>query len=297
MPLAGLVPLSYVYPPAEDITWDYATWAITQLGPCFIKMAQWVSTRPDLFPPKLIKRIECLQNDVKVNYSFAIVENTLSDAFGVDWKSKLTLDPKPLGAGSVAQVFRGTLHKANKSIDVAVKMIHPHVAELVKTDMELLTHLANFFDRFPSLEILSLGESCREFADVMNEQLDLTVEGKNLTKFTKKFAHEKWVEFPAPVDGFVTKNVLVETLMEGVSVSKYMKMAAEHKGDAVDKLKLKLSDLGCRLILKMIFFDNFIHGDLHPGEHCSYEYLLMTLTLYVLLYFACHASHWFICSI
>ena len=37
-------------------------------------------------------------------------------------------------------------------------------------------------------------------------------------------------------------------------------------GSAAHKLKLKLSDLGCRLILKMVFFDNYIHGDLHPGN-------------------------------
>jgi hypothetical protein len=36
-------------------------------------------------------------------------------------------------------------------------------------------------------------------------------------------------------------------------------------GEALHKLKMKISDLGCRLILKMVFFDNFIHGDLHPG--------------------------------
>ncbi len=278
LPLVGLVPVAYglgeAYPPIENFTWDYLTWSVTKLGPCFIKMAQWVSTRPDLFPPKLIQRIECLQNDVKVHYSMATVENTLSEAFGVDWKSKLKLDPIPLGAGSVAQVFKGTLKKANETIDVAVKMIHPQVSELVRTDMELLTHLANFADRFPALEILSLGESCRQFAEVMNEQLDLTKEASNLLKFTKKFSHEKWAEFPSPVEGYVTKNVLIETLMEGVSISKFMKMPSE-VGDAVDKLKMRLSDLGCRLILKMIFFDNFIHGDLHPGKcrrcgHMSY---------------------------
>lgn len=269
MPLVGLVPATHVlgetFPSVENFTWDYMTWAITQLGPCFIKLAQWISTRPDLFPPKLIQRIEHLQDDVKVTHSFATVENTLSEAFGKEWKNILTLDPKPLGAGSVAQVFKGTLQRANQSIEVAVKMIHPHVSELVKTDMELLTHLANWFDRFPSLEILSLGESCRQFAAVMNEQLDLSIEAKNLVKFGKKFANEKWAEFPSPVEGFVTKNVIIETLMEGTPISHFMKMQCE-MGDSIDKLKLRLSDLGCRLILKMIFFDNFIHGDLHPGK-------------------------------
>ena len=33
---------------------------------------------------------------------------------------------------------------------------------------------------------------------------------------------------------------------------------------------MKISDLGCRLILKMVFFDNFIHGDLHPGASTTH---------------------------
>ena len=65
------------------------------------------------------------------------------------------------------------------------------------------------------------------------------------------------------------KNILVETLMEGSSIVNYMTLqplsSVMNEVDSVEKLKLKLSDLGCRLILKMVFFDNFIHGDLHPG--------------------------------
>ena len=36
--------------------------------------------------------------------------------------------------------------------------------------------------------------------------------------------------------------------------------------DKVNALKLKLSDLGCHSVIKMIFFDNLVHGDMHPGE-------------------------------
>jgi predicted unusual protein kinase regulating ubiquinone biosynthesis (AarF/ABC1/UbiB family) len=84
----------------------------------------------------------------------------------------------------------------------------------------------------------------------MNEQLDLNAEAENLTKFRKKFSHEKWAEFPEPMEGYVTKNVLVESLMEGTPITHYMKMESE-SGDAKDRLKMKLSDLGCRLILKI----------------------------------------------
>ena len=51
------------------------------------------------------------------------------------------------------------------------------------------------------------------------DQLDLRNEAYNLRKFTAKFAHEKWVVFPAPMDGYVCKNALVETYMEGTPLN------------------------------------------------------------------------------
>lgn len=85
--------------PVEEFTWTYLVWAIQQLGPCFVKLAQWASTRPDLFPPRLIDKIAILQDDVRVFHSFDIVEGTLREAFGADWRSKIEIDPNPLGAG------------------------------------------------------------------------------------------------------------------------------------------------------------------------------------------------------
>lgn len=203
-PLIGLVPASYYLgeslPSVENMTWRYLVWAIQHLGPCFIKLAQWASTRPDLFPPKLIEKIEVLQDDVTVNYTMDTVERTMEKAFGSDWKSRLTLNPKPLGSGSVAQVFQGVLKQAKEEIKVAVKMIHPHVEKLIRTDMELLSIFADYLDTMPQLEILSLGDTCREFAHAMNLQMDLRVEAKHLQVFNKKFKDDDWVVFPKPIE-------------------------------------------------------------------------------------------------
>jgi predicted unusual protein kinase regulating ubiquinone biosynthesis (AarF/ABC1/UbiB family) len=259
-PLAGLVPAQYMlgstFPELENITYGYLVWAIQRLGPCFIKMAQWASSRPDLFPPKLVEKIEKFQDDVQISYSMAVIESTLHEAFGDDWKNKLVLETKPLGTGSVAQVFQGLLKTAgagSKPIKVAVKMIHPHVEALVRTDMELLTMFAAWVDKMPSMEIFAFGDTVKDFANCMNQQLDLRLEASHLVKFTKKFANEKWVLFPKPIEGFVTRNVMVETLMEGIPINYFMNLPAE-VGSATHKLKMRLSDLGTRLILKMVFF-------------------------------------------
>jgi len=230
MPLLGLAPTAYLlgntFPALEDLTWDYILWAVERLGPCFIKLSQWASTRPDLFPPRLVQRLTRLQSDVTIRYPSSVVEQTLTESFGNQWREVIEIDLlHPIGAGSVAQVFRGKMRDGSR--DVAVKMIHPHVEELVKVDMELLSVFAFLMDQFPSLEILSLGETCRQFAESMRHQLDLRIEARNLVQFASKFTAEKWAIFPEPVQGLVSKHVLVETLLEGAPITSYMNAQCE----------------------------------------------------------------------
>eukprot|EP01031_Cornospumella_fuschlensis_P028726 gene28726-34678_t len=162
-PLMGLVPMNYLLgesiPAIENATWTYLVWAIQHLGPTFIKLAQWASSRPDLFPPKLIEKIVVLQDDVKVSYGKEVVESTLDKAFGTGWRTKLTLDDVPLGTGSVAQVFKGIMKQSKEELQVAIKMIHPHVENLIRTDMELLSIFADYLDAMPQFEMLSLGDT------------------------------------------------------------------------------------------------------------------------------------------
>lgn len=70
------------FPSLEELVWDYCLWSVVQLGPTFIKLAQWASTRPDLFPPRLVERLQSLQDNVRVKYNFDTVERTLYEAFG-----------------------------------------------------------------------------------------------------------------------------------------------------------------------------------------------------------------------
>jgi aarF domain-containing kinase len=79
-------------------------------------------------------------------------------------------------------VFKGTIRDANpasgktsssQGVDVAIKMIHPNVESMVHADMELLSMFARWLDKFPSLEMLNLGDTLTEFGDMMNRQLDL----------------------------------------------------------------------------------------------------------------------------
>ena len=199
-PLVALGPATYllgntsVGPRMESVTMDYICWALGFLGPAFIKMAQWASSRPDIYSPLVIEKLSKFQDNVHVKHSTDIVERTLTDAFGASWREKLSIDMEnPIGTGCIAQVFRGIFEEAGEKVKVAIKVIHPHVESMIKTDMEILAGVGNLMDMVPLLEMLSLGESCRQFGKVMQEQLDMTVEARNLSKFASKWGNGKFL--------------------------------------------------------------------------------------------------------
>lgn len=294
-PLVVMGPIAYAtqIEMIKDATLSYGLWAMEMLGPAFIKLGQWASTRPDLYPPHVTAKLASLQDDVKTVHTMATVERTLRENLGDNWKELLELEPEPIGAGCIAQVFKGKIidskilqeirnNTASKDSgikdvkneqSVAVKVIHPHVKDLLNVDMELLTIIANMFDCIPSLKLLSIGQACRNFCRCMEEQLDMKLEAHNLSVFRKKWTTEDWASFPEPINKLTTTDVLVETLMEGTSIVKFMELKDTIDGStsgiidqSVKKLKARLSDLSSSAMIKMIFFDNFIHGDCHPGN-------------------------------
>ena len=60
----------------------------------------------------------------------------------------------------------------------------------------------------------------------MNDQLDMRKEAYNV-HFSKMFSNENWACFPTPFKDLTTSNVLVETLMEGTSITKFMDLKDE----------------------------------------------------------------------
>jgi len=186
---------------------------------------------------------------------------TLEEAFGPDWETDIHLEREPIGSGCIAQVYKGTMDTGAGPQPVAVKLIHPHVKHTVAQDMEILQFFADTLEAiFPRLEYLSLSDTVSQFSHNMRQQLDLTVEAVHMRRFIRNFRDLPSVLFPTPIDGFITQNALVETFVQGTPITQYM------KGDVDSTLKRKISELAARIMLLMVFRDNFVHGDLHPGN-------------------------------
>jgi ubiquinone biosynthesis protein len=225
------------------------------LGATFVKVGQIMSTRPDLFPPHIIKALTRLQDNVGA-FAWKHVERALVDEFGKPSAELFaTFDRNPVASASVAQVHRATLPSGEA---VAVKVRRPGLDDLVRFDLSVMRLFAHFVALAPSLRLLAPVESVDEFGRAIHAQIDLRIEAENNRRFTASFASDPDVMFPALFPALCGKRVLTMAFIEGVKV---VEAPAKAGADPT-----KLAKIGFRTLLKMVFDDGFVHADLHPGN-------------------------------
>eukprot|EP00050_Salpingoeca_kvevrii_P019664 m.88946 g.88946 ORF g.88946 m.88946 type:complete len:557 (+) comp8517_c0_seq2:37-1707(+) len=256
-PLVAAYPLLALTARTRGWWWQYALWAVEVSGPAFIKFAQWATTRPDIFPEEFISHFAKLQSQVS-KHPWTATEKTLDAELGHRWREFLEVDKEPVGAGCVAQVYRAKLKKDGTTHDVAVKIVHPSIRRAVDSDLELFRFGAWCVEFIPGFHWLAVQQTVEEFASLMYRQMDLRIEAGNLHRFRKNFEGHPEVVFPKPFDDFVTQSILIETFEHGIPIREFLASPSE--------LKRTLARFGIDVFFKMIFRDNFVHGDLHPGN-------------------------------
>ncbi|CAM9269164.1 unnamed protein product [Ectocarpus fasciculatus] len=238
-----------------DVWWAFVLNVITKSGPTFIKAGQWVSTRRDTFPEQVCTQLGKLHSFTRTS-TRAHGEGALQQAFGVSWRQFLALEDEPLGSGCVASVYKGHIFAGeNAGKVVAVKVLHPGIKKTVQLDLELMRQAAEVLEHVPFLHLhwLSLVECVDQFASLMEMQMDLRQEAANLERFTKNFEDDPTILFPNPVYPWVHESVLTEDFLRGDPVSDFFPSK-------------DLAHKGLQAFLKMAFLNNFVHGDLHPGN-------------------------------
>ena len=257
----------------SDISWRYTLHTLQCLGPAFVKLGQWAATRRDLFPLHLCIRLSLLQDTARV-HDWKYTHQSLCESFGQDYESRGLVVSKNniLGSGSVGQVHRGTLQSNERKGDVAIKVLHPNTKQLVQRDLALMAYVAEFIDRMIPLnavKMLSLPRAVSNFSNVIERQVDLRVEGGNLKIFRHNFdcsdsnKRPKAITFPRPEPDWISEKVLVEEYAgdDAVPIARYLSDDSQEGF----KIRKKLAGPLLRGFLKMVFTDNFIHADLHPG--------------------------------
>ncbi|CAD2075835.1 putative protein kinase UbiB [Jeotgalicoccus aerolatus] len=231
---------------------------IEEMGTTFIKLGQIASTRADLLPPDLINELEKLQSHVSpfpASDARALIEESLEadidDIF-------MIFDDVPVGSASIGQVHRAMLHTGE---DVAVKVQRPNIEKTVRTDLEILRHLALLAEaNLEWARNYQVTDMIDEFSDALINELDYTIEARNVERIGKTHRNDKKVKIPEIYWDYSSKNVMVMDFIKGTPVNQLKKL------DELGINRSMVADTLARSIFKQIFEEGYFHGDPHPGN-------------------------------
>ncbi len=231
---------------------------IEGMGTTFIKLGQIASTRPDLIPKDIIDELEKLQSDVPP-FSFDDVKKVIEESLDVKTEDVFqSIEEMPIGSASTGQV-----HKA-VTIDgetVAVKVQRPNIEKIVRTDLEILHHLATLAEqRMEWARRYHLTDMIEEFSEAILDELDYTIEANNADKIRKQFERDSKIKIPEMIRELSTKNVLVMEFIDGIPINHHAELEARGYSREV------LADRLANAVFHQIIVEGFFHGDPHPGN-------------------------------
>jgi predicted unusual protein kinase regulating ubiquinone biosynthesis (AarF/ABC1/UbiB family) len=141
---------------------------LTGLGPCFIKVGQSLSTRPDLVRRDWLEQLTQLQDNLPP-FPHAIALATIEQELGGPADQLFEHFPgHPVAAASLGQVYKARLRPAFGGGDVAVKVQRPGIEPVIYRDLCLLRVLAFAVN---TLSVRRLGCDAVTIIDEFGEKL------------------------------------------------------------------------------------------------------------------------------
>ena len=117
--------------------------AFEELGATFIKLGQMLSLRSDFIPAEFAKEFSKLQDSVQKD-EVEKIKSVFIKEFGKPVNEFfLEFEETPIAAASIAQVHKAKLKTGEV---VAVKILHPGVAEKIEADLEILKNLSKLIE-------------------------------------------------------------------------------------------------------------------------------------------------------
>jgi len=231
---------------------------VEKLGPTYIKLAQLLSTRPDIVPPAYAEALARLQDRVEP-FPYAEVEKILADELGVRLsKAFRSIEAKPIAAASIAQVHYAVMRDGR---EVALKVQRPGIRELVLDDLEAMADIAAFLEEHTEFgSRFGLSALFDEFRKSMLRELDFRQEALHLVTLGNNMREIPEIVVPQPVPDFSSSRVLTMEFVPGTKITALGPLAKmELDGE-------KLADALFRAYLKQMLRDGMFHADPHPGN-------------------------------
>lgn len=216
---------------------------VVELGPTFVKIGQYISTRGDVVPDELVAEFTKLQDDVH-SMDYSVIRDIVKD---VDYLTHVS--QSPLASASLGQVHMAR-YKDKKCV---VKVLRPYVVDQIESDVRNLMFIAEIFKLFNPTGSDDIIMFVKELESALKMETNYKKEARNTRLFRKNFVDTDWIVVPDVY--YATENVLVMEYIPSTKIT-------EVKG--VDKKSLAWALTKSQIM--QVLTTGFFHGDPHPGN-------------------------------
>ncbi|MGA8105603.1 MAG: AarF/ABC1/UbiB kinase family protein [Nitrososphaeraceae archaeon] len=227
-----------------------------ELGPSYIKLGQWLSSRADLLPLPYLEELAKLQDKVPPA-EFSKVKPIIESELGKLENIFESFNTSALLGASLGQVY---LAKYNNR-DVIIKISRPNIEEVIENDIYILKKILPLATRFidPNLAFSAEG-MLSQFIETVYEEMDYRMEADNLVTIKRNLAGDNSVIIPSVIQDRTSKHVLTMEYIPGIKITDIATLDAM----GIDRSMLVMRVH--RLFFKMLLRHNIFHADPHPGN-------------------------------
>jgi len=234
--------------------------ALERMGPAYLKLGQFLATRPDVVGVAMARDLESLQDRLppfSQGEAEAVIATALERAVA---QAFVSLGPA-VAAASIAQVHRGEVMRDGVPTPAAVKVLRPNVAARFRRDLADFFYVAHQAEAFSSeARRLRLVEVINTMSRSVAMEMDLRLEAAAMSEMAENTKDDPDFRVPSVDWDRTAHNVLTMEWIDGIALNDHARLA---------QAQVDLPDLGRKVIqsfLRHALRDGFFHADMHPGN-------------------------------
>ena len=233
---------------------------LESMGTTFIKLGQFLATRPDIIGESLSKELESLQDRLppfSQNQAKKIIEADL----GINTYNSIIDLSEPVAAASIAQVHKAKIDDNGIIKDVAIKILRPDIKKIFNDEIDAIMLFAFLVESLiKKTKRLKLVEVVFLLKEITNLEMDLRFEAAAANEYAENTKNDIGFNVPKIYWNYTSENVMTLDWVEGISIRETDELS---KRDVNTK---KLAEDIIQNFLRHAVRDGFFHADMHQGN-------------------------------
>ena len=234
--------------------------SLESMGTTFIKLGQFLATRPDIIGEELSKKLENLQDKLppfSLLQAKEIIKNDLGD---ITFDSIINLS-EPVAAASIAQVHKAQINDEGTIKDVAIKILRPDIKRMFNDEIDAMMLFAFLVESFiKKTKRLKLVEVVFLLKEITNLEMDLRFEAAAANEYAENTKNDVGFRVPKIYWNFTSENVMTLDWVDGVSIRETEELKKRNLNTE------KIAEDIIQNFLRHAVRDGFFHADMHQGN-------------------------------